>query len=79
MYNTLADIEKLADNDTVREYECGCVKPCTFINPVLVQEFSVRQPGLGKDDITKCKSGHVESKPSLFFRCKGILLDSWIC
>ena len=66
MYDTLADIVKLADNDTVLESECGCGKPCTFINPVLVQEFSVRQPGLGKDDITKGKSGHVESNPSLF-------------
>ena len=55
VYDTLAKMVKLADNDTEIESECGCVKPCDFINPVLVQEFSVRLPGLDINDTYKGK------------------------
>ena len=55
MYDTLVETMDKADNDTTIESECGCVKPCRFMNPVLAQEFSMRQQSLLKEDTTKGK------------------------
>ena len=50
------------DNDTLLEAECGCVKPCNFINPVLVQEFSEKMPGWGTNNRDKGEKKNFQSK-----------------
>ena len=53
VYDTLAEVVDKVDNDTLLEAECGCIKPCYFINPVLVQEFSEKMPEWGTNNLDK--------------------------
>ena len=53
MYNTLAEVVDKVDNDSFIEDRCNCMKPCNFMNPTVMQEFSVKNPGLGEASLDK--------------------------
>ena len=46
MFATLEEAMKLGDNNSIIEEECDCFKPCTFLNPIVMQEFEIEYPGL---------------------------------
>ena len=53
MYNTLAEVVDKVDNDSFIEDRCNCMKPCNFMNPTVMQEFSVKNPVLGDASLDK--------------------------
>ena len=46
MYASLEEAMKLGDNNSIIEEEFDCFKPCTFLNPIVIQEFKIENPGL---------------------------------
>ena len=79
VYDTLTDVMEKVDNDSVLEAECGCVKPCYFINPVLLQEFSDKMPGWGNDNLEKGEGKIQQFILSFIFRVKVVFQNSRIC